>query len=312
MPLQIKHRPKSLEEIVGNDPLKKGIQEVLDRKDIPHVFLLVGPYGTGKTTIAHILKEKLGCEDVDFYQYTSTNFRGIDTARDIIRNAPALPHGEVKIYFLEEFHGQLTATQEALLEILEFPPAHTYFILATTNPEKINPGIITRSHMYTTSLLSSHQMRSLIVRVLDEEEIGMESEVIDEVIRAAEGSARQALKLVDQVMTADSVADALALIKSISATDEDIKLLCRAIYTHETKGWTKWKEVLKCIESLGETDPEKTRRRILMYFTKALTGARDKDAAGKALKLISYFENNYYNSGRTGLISSCYMACLDI
>ena len=178
MPLSLSYRPTSLEEFFGNEAIKESLKSILAREDRPKTILLSGPSGCGKTTLARIIAKMVNCNDMDLAQYNISDMRGIDTAREIIASCQFEPlYGEVRVIVLNECHRATVDWMNAMLEILEEPPKGVYFILCTTEPEKLLKTIKTRSTTYTVSTLRKHEMISLIQWVTQSEGVQLSEKV---------------------------------------------------------------------------------------------------------------------------------------
>ena len=137
--LPIKYRPQYFDEVAGNKDAVAQCEAILKRSlaTIPRSWLFTGPSGTGKTTLARILRYELDCSDADFHEFNTSNTRGIDTIREITSKARLSPmDGKIQVYLLDECHQLTKDAQNALLKALEDTPKHTFFMLCTTNPEK--------------------------------------------------------------------------------------------------------------------------------------------------------------------------------
>lgn len=304
MPLHITYRPKTLDELIGNDPIKNSLKSIFDREDRPHALLFHGPSGTGKTTIARIIANMLKCAPEDLAEYNSANTRGIDTIRDIAEGIHyAALVGKVRVYILDEFHQVTGPASNALLKLLEDTPKHVYFILCTTEPEKLLKTIRTRCTTFQTSMLTEAQMKKLIAWVLKEEKIkDFPESIIKEIIRVSEGCPRQALVILDSVIDIEDEKKALEAVSVVTIGEAEIINICRSLLAHER--WGEMKGKVK--EVLANTEPEKLRYAILGYLTTILL-SKDKD--DRLSELIDIFSEPTYSTGRAGIVNMLYLAC---
>jgi len=316
MPLQVKHRPKTLQEFKGNSAVVESLESVLSRKkDVPSSFLFTGKSGCGKTTLARIIKERLECSDSDFFYYNSANTRGIDTVRAIQENCVLAPMmGKVKIYVLDECHQITGQAQEALLLLLEEPPKHVHFILCTTEPEKLKPTIKRRCHQYEVEPLAFDDMMELLKETLVDE-LGTDGadefprSILERIVKLSEGSAGQAMKLLDEVIDVLDEDKALKVLDKSSGNEHTVIELCRLLVDEKTKPETKWGEAIKIIKGIEE-EPEIVRHMILGYLNKVVLN-NNKDNPINAIRLLANFCDNYYNSKKSGLILSVYFSCFE-
>jgi len=223
-PLHIKYRPRTWDEIWGNEEvvelLKSSLSKPAEKR--PHVFLLQGPSGCGKTTLARIIKKELGCADLYYNELNVADTRGIDRVRYIISECQNTPWmGSVKIYVLDEFHQITKEAQNALLKILEDTPRHVYFILCTTEPKKIIRPIRTRSATYQVNSLPPSLIRDLLNWVCNEERKEVSNEALEVISRTCEGSSRQALVSLDQVIDINDPQKALKIITQASFQEKE-------------------------------------------------------------------------------------------
>lgn len=304
MPLHLDYRPKSLDELVGNKAVKDSLKTIfaIARKDRPHSYLLTGPAGCGKTTVGRIIKNMLGCSDYDFLELNSANSRGIDTIREITVNCHYSPiDGLVKVYLLDECHQFSGAAAEALLKILEDTPSHVYFILCTTEPEKLKKTIHTRCSTYMVSSLSDKETRFLLQSVLDSEKVTDFSEkVLDEIVKVAEGCPRQALVILDQVIDILDDDEAIKAVSTIKFEEAEVIDICRGLYQKES--WETMRHKVKLVTQ--NIEPEKIRYAILGYMTTILLSKKRDDRASEIIDMMS--ENTFY-SGKAGLINNIYI-----
>ncbi len=220
MTLYLKYRPKNLDELDLNE-VRESLKKIVSSGNIPHAFLFAGPKGTGKTSAARILAkiancEKLGkdgtpcdkCEqcmsiakgnNLDVIEMDAASHRGIDdvrTLKDAINLAPT--KAKKKIYIIDEAHMLTTEASNALLKTLEEPPAHVVFILATTNPEKLIDTIRSRTTFIPFRKASAEEVGHSLERVIKGEKIKVDTETLASISKSANGSFRDAVKILEQ------------------------------------------------------------------------------------------------------------------
>jgi len=297
MSLYKKYRPRRLERIVGNLQVIKVLNGLLDKEESPHAFLLHGPTGCGKTTIARIIAKRLGCVGSDFKEVDTAVFRGIDSVREIRKNSLFKPmEGECRVWVLDEIHKMTGDAQNALLKILEDTPSHVYFILCTTAPQNLLSTIKGRCSTFQVKPLTEVQMSSLLKGIVKREGEELEEEIYDQIIQNAEGHPRNALQVLEQVLSVDSEARLEVAKKTEEQINQSIDL-CRALI-----GGAQWKEVRGILNGLKDQEAESIRRVVLGYCQAVLLKT-DKPVCGR---ILEEFIEPFYNSGFPQLVYACY------
>ena len=297
MSLYLKYRPRSLERVKGNEQIIKTLNGLLDKESPPHVFLLHGPTGCGKTTIARIIAKRLGCVGSDYKEVDTADFRGIDSVREIRKNSMFKPmEGNVRVWVLDEIHKMTGDAQNALLKILEDTPSHVFFILCTTQPEKLLSTIKGRCSKLQVKSLTEVQMSSLLKRVVKREGQELEENIYDQIIQNAEGHPRDALQVLEQVLSVDPEGRLEVAKKTEEQINQSIEL-CRALI----KG-AQWKEVRTILGGLQGQEAESIRRVVLGYCQAVLLKT-DKPICGL---ILEEFIEPFYNSGFPQLVYACY------
>jgi DNA polymerase III gamma/tau subunit len=302
--LQQKYRPKNLDDLYGNESVIDMMFSFLDRpiEKMPKVFLFTGKPGTGKTTMAYVLKEELQCSN--FFEFNASNERKLEDVRRIIQESkyPALDGG-IKIYFFDEVHQLTPAAFEALNKPLEFTEKNTFFILATSEPDKVPAAIKTRAtHLHFNSLQPSEILK-LLNDVCKKEKIKIDKKHLKTISEKCEGSSRLALKTLDTIMNLEEESSITEILSLISVEDNaNIKELCQALL--KAQGDSGWNKVKNIVKNLKE-EPESVRRAVLGYMNAVLLN----NGGARAALIIECFENNYFDSGKAGLSLSCFKAC---
>jgi len=298
MSLYKKYRPSSFNEIKGNQQVISVLESMLgDLKTCPQVFLLHGPTGCGKTTIGRIIKDRLGCVGEDFKEVDSADFRGIDTVREIRRNAQYSPmFGSCRVWLIDEVHKMTNDAQNALLKFLEDTPKGVYIILATTDPQKLLNTIRGRCSEFQLKPLNEIEMKRLLKRTVIREKEKLRDEVYEQIIQDSQRLPRNALQILEQVLRVPEE-KRLEIAEQTAAEQSQTIELCRALMKR-----AGWKEVSSILRGIKDQEPENIRRAVLGYASAVLL-KKDDPLAGMILE--EFFEP-FYNTGFPGLVQACY------
>lgn len=300
-----KYRPKTLDEVVGQDAALLALRPKATPKKMPHAVGLFGPSGTGKTTIARVLGRILGCEsDMSFTEINCAGDAGIDEIRGIRRMMRYKGvGGGRRCYLFDEAHMMTSPAQNGLLKMTEDPPPHVYFFLATTHPDKLIDALRSRLFPVLLGRVADDDIRRVVNRVAAAEGGGVGKKVVQKIAECSYGSVRRALVWLERVAPLETEAERLAAIvpdKLEKSSDDLVKLLCRF------GSKPTWKEVALLLREMKQFDPEEVRRRVLGYAnTIALIGNVESQ---RACQVISAFRESYINTGAAGLTDSCFYA----
>lgn len=297
-----RYRPSDLDNVVGQDTAVKVLKQKIKEDNVPHAILLIGPSGVGKTTIARALRKPLKCHISEFHEVNCADIRGIDNIREIRRRMSLRPmNGETKIWLIDEAAKLTNDAQNALLKMLEDTPSHVYFMLATTEPNKVIRTIHTRCLPLHLKPISEKELSNLVMDIYHKEvkEGPFPETVIEKIVEHSDGSARQALVLLDSVIHLESEEEMLDTIEKSSTSVQAIQL-CRLLLNPRTS----WSEVAKMLKELEGEDPEGLRRIMLGYMRSVLLGG--SGISGRAGFIIGMFERNFFDSGNSGLALACW------
>ena len=217
-----KWRPKSFETLIGQEHVVRALTNALEQQRLHHAYLLTGTRGVGKTTIARILAKSLNCETgitahpcgvcsacvdidkgrfIDLIEVDAASNTQVDNMRDLLDNAQYAPTaGRFKVYIIDEVHMLSRSSFNAMLKTLEEPPAHVKFILATTDPQKMPVTVLSRCLQFNLRQMASTSITEHCQAILKTENIPFEMPALQLIAKAASGSMRDALSLLDQAI----------------------------------------------------------------------------------------------------------------
>ena len=216
-----KYRPQNFDELLGQEHVARTLRNALAEGRVAHAYLFTGPRGTGKTSTARILAKALNCingptpdpcgvcdaciaitegSSLDVFELDAASHSGVDETREILSGVPlATAGGNRKVYVIDEVHMLTTQSFNALLKTLEEPPEHVVFVLATTDPHKVLPTIVSRTQRFDFRRITVEDLEAHLADIATREKIEIDPEAITVIARHAEGSARDALSALDQL-----------------------------------------------------------------------------------------------------------------
>ncbi len=232
-------RSQTFDDVVGQDTVAQTLKNAIKTDRVAHAYLFCGTRGVGKTTMARILAKSLNClnsegptpnpclkcdscisintgEDIDVIEIDGASNTGVDNIRQLRENAAYRPaRARYKIYIIDEVHMLSTGAFNALLKILEEPPAHIKFIFATTDPHKVLPTIQSRCQRFDFAAISPDVIAKQLSEILKQEGITFEQDFLMQLARLANGSMRDALSLLDQLISVGTQPLTLAMLEQL-------------------------------------------------------------------------------------------------
>lgn len=244
-----KHRPRSFSEIVGQEHIVTTLQNAIKMGDVAHAYLFAGPRGTGKTTTARVLTKTLNCQSskekddvclkcnvcnqidsgsfIDLIEIDAASNRGIDDIRELKESvgfSPAL--GVYKVYLVDEAHMLTKEASNALLKMLEEPPQHAIFILATTEPHKVLPTIISRTQRFDFRFLTAPEILGRLQQLIKKEGKKIGDSILNLVVIASGGSMRDAESILGKILSmGESTEEDIRKLLGITDTSSIVKFI---------------------------------------------------------------------------------------
>lgn len=250
------YRPQTFDEVVGQKAIVQTLKNALKENKIAHAYLFCGPRGTGKTSMARLFAKALNCSKgignqcnecdnctqitqgshPDVYEIDAASNSGVDNIRKLIEEISFAPiMGRYKVYIIDEVHSMTNSAFNALLKTLEEPPSNVVFILATTEPNKVLPTIMSRVQRFDFSKVSIDDLVGLMERILKKENVNYDVKALQVIARISDGGVRDSLSNLDQAIsyckdniTLDDIYDLFGLFR----VDEELELV-RMVHNNE-------------------------------------------------------------------------------
>lgn len=287
----IKYRPQNWDEVIGQQDALRPLQRVLAADTRPHCYLLVGPSGVGKTTIARIIAKTLNAE---LQEIDAASHSGVDDAREMVDNAQymALTGDGRRLYLIDECHTLSRSAWQALLKLLEEPPDHFFVVLCTTEPDKV-PATIAGQRAYRVNLkpVPVTEINALLEWVAACERWTVNADVMTAILQGAEGSPRKALLLLLTLYDATDREEVYRVSGLIELSDP-VKNLCQLLLKTPT-----WAQVKPILAQIPDADCEKAVSHIGRYLMSVLANPRTNDVGAakifETIKAITFPTETY-------------------
>lgn len=276
-----KYRPAAFEDLIGNDAINSALQRAVDSETTrPHAYLFTGPSGIGKTTSARIVANHMQAEILEI---DAASNNGVDAMRMLVDvgNHMSLAGSGTRMFIIDECHALSKNAWQAILKLLEEPPAHLYIALCTTELSKVPETIITRCYHAALRPLKPNEIEMLVSVVADLEGWTVHNDVVQAVVQAATGQPRKALSILQAVHDAPSREEVRRIITLIDASDP-LVALCQ----HLLSGKKSWKIVRELLEKLDVDDFEEASISAGRYILNALIRTDNPEQARDRWQLL--------------------------
>jgi len=292
-----KYRPDTFEKVIGNESQVAALEKSIIRDNPVQAYIIVGPHGVGKTTLARVACKAL---NIDPFNIVEMNLAqdGLKKDSEEITNACNTVSMGNRGWILDEMQASSKAFQNGILKLLEEPPAADFFFICTTDPAKILDTVISRCTPIKLTLVKDSQIKKLLKGICREENYLLDPEILEMIADAADGHVRDAVKLLDTVSGMEEEFIQEYLESNVAGLNEDIPEVinfCRTYFTGNSN---------KSLKILGElkkerVEPETVRRTLLSYGASIIL--RDRLRAGERInevaEMLEWFEEPLFDTG---------------
>lgn len=305
-----KYRPSNFDEVIGQDIIIRTIKNEIKNNKLNHAYIFSGPRGTGKTSTAKIIAKTINCENpenlkpcnkcvnctlinnkqsIDIIEIDAASNNGVDEIRELRNNVNLVPSsGKYKIYIIDEVHMLSIGAFNALLKTLEEPPSHVIFILATTEIHKIPNTILSRCQKFDFNKISVNKIKERLEYIIKQEKIKIDDEAIIEIARLADGGMRDALSILDQVLSYSDDNITVSSIHEINGTipQYELKELIEKI---SEKQYTDIFEIIDKYDNNGKNFV-KLSEEIINFYRNILLSMNAKEYLKKNISYAEIYE----------------------
>jgi len=293
-----KYRPVTVDQMMGDKHLFKSCLKTIKAKEPPHTWLIHGPRGCGKTTLARILANSIDCE---ILEVNGADKRNIDDARSVAELSRYRPLGKENLaIIIDEVHCLSKYAQSTLLKPLEEPTSFCFYFLCTTDPQELLKTTRSRCYQVQLGFLQSDQISQLLKDVSTAEGYTLPQKDLIEIANMVDGCPREALTKLEEYIGNDGH------ISSIKDSETEVIELCRALVKKAS-----WGKVVSLVQNLSKEDPEGIRRMVMRYCASCIKNETVSDSSYRARMIMECFRDPFFNDPKEQLAMAVFDAMND-
>lgn len=288
--LHLRYRPRVWADVLGQDEIVASITSSV-KEAINTSYLLTGPAGVGKTTMARLIAKDLKCDPINVMEIDAATYTGIDNVREILKllQFQAFGKNPNRVIIVDECHALTKQAWQALLKVIEEPPPYVWWVLCTTDPDRVPPTIYSRCNVYKLSPVSEEILYVLLDQVNTSENFNVSGKVLGAIARNSEGSPRKALVNLGVCRNVTDSSEVSSLLHVGLSNKQELDF-CRWLMKGD--GLT-WRRAMKLLDAMGEFKAENLRTIIVLYCASTLKNCKNDKESLFVLNLLECFNEPY-------------------
>jgi DNA polymerase III gamma/tau subunit len=289
-----KYRPATFNQVIGQQVAVSTLRGFLAKKSLPQAILFHGPSGTGKTTLARILANEVGAAAMSIEEMNFASDRGIETVRKLEEAVRIRPMaGNSKVFICDEAHQMTPQAAQSMLKLLEDTPEGCYFMLCTSEPAKIPRALATRLTKIEVEALTDEELMDLLNGIPD---YALSKKTEQKIIKAAQGSAREALVMYDHILAAGDTPDVVDVITRSQEESGNLFEIAKILLGGTTKDWAK---LFDLVDGMPDDQIEGCRWMVLNYAKSCM---KNPAKIKRAARVVQGFRAPFFETKKAGFI----------